>query len=43
MFVSELSPSVSLNEDSEGYLNIIWEKNLEVYGNGSVVKSISIT
>ena len=41
-FVSELSPSVSLNEDSEGYLNIIWEKNLEVYGNGSVVKSISI-
>ena len=41
-FVSELSPPVSLNKYSEGYFNINWEYNLEVFGNGSVVKSISI-
>tara|TARA_Y100000991_G_scaffold207979_1_gene186570 strand:+ start:982 stop:1803 length:822 start_codon:yes stop_codon:yes gene_type:complete len=41
-FVSELSPVVNLNQNSEGYFSINLEKNLEVYGDGSTVKSISI-
>ena len=41
-FVSTLSPSVNLTKNSEGYFIIDLEKNLEVYGDGSVVKSISI-
>ena len=41
-FISELSPIVNLNKNSEGFFNITWEKNLEVFGNGSAVKSISI-
>ena len=32
----------NLNKNSKGYFNINWEKNLEVFGNGSIVKSISI-
>ena len=41
-FVSELNPSVSLNADSKGYFSMNLEKNLEVFGNGSAVTSISI-
>ena len=41
-FISELSPVINLNKNSEGYFNIILEKNLEVFGNGSAVESISI-
>ena len=41
-FVSELSPVVNLNQKAEGYFSINMEKNLEVYGNGSAVTSISI-
>ena len=41
-FISELSPIVDLNKNSEGFFRIILEKNLEVFGNGSAVKSISI-
>ena len=41
-FVSELSPIVYLNKNSEGYFSINWEKNLEVFGNGFAVESISI-
>ena len=41
-FVSELSPVVNLNQYAEGYFSINMEKNLEVYGNGSAVTSISI-
>ena len=41
-FVSELNPLVFLNKNSEGYFNINLEKNLEVFGNGSFVQSISI-
>lgn len=41
-FVSELSPIVNMVQNSEGYFYLSWEKNLEVFGNGSVVKSISI-
>ena len=41
-FVSELSPIINLNQNSKGYFSINWEKNLEVFGNGSTVKSISI-
>ena len=41
-FVTELSPVVNLDQNSEGYFSRSWEKNLEVFGNGSAVKSISI-
>ena len=41
-FISELSPIVDLNKNSEGFFSIILEKNLEVFGNGSAVQSISI-
>ncbi len=41
-FVSDLSPAVNLNQDSEGYFNIDLERNLEVFGKGSFVTSISI-
>ena len=41
-FVSELSPIVNLNQNAEGYFSLNLEKNLEVYGNGSAVTSISI-
>ena len=41
-FISELSPIIDLNQNPKGYFSINWEKNLEVYGNGSTVTSISI-
>ena len=41
-FVSELFPIVNLNQNAEGYFSINMEKNLEVYGNGLAVTSISI-
>ena len=33
---------INLNKDSNGYIDINFEKNLEVFGNGSEVTSISI-
>ena len=41
-FVSELSPIINFNQNPEGYFSISLEKNLEVFGNGAAVKSISI-
>ena len=41
-FISELSPMLNLNQDSKGYIEINFKKNLEVFGDGSAVKSISI-
>ena len=41
-FISELSPMINLNQDSKGYIDIDLKKNLEVFGNGSAVTSISI-
>ena len=41
-FISELSPMINLNQDSKGYIDINFKKNLEVFGNGAAVKSISI-
>ena len=41
-FISELSPMVNLNQKSKGYIEINFKKNLEVFGDGSSVKSISI-
>ena len=42
LFVSEVSPIINLDQNSKGYFSINWEKNLEVFGNGSTVTSISI-
>ena len=33
---------INLNQDSKGYIDIDLKKNLEVFGNGSAVTSISI-
>ena len=41
-FISELTPMVNLNQESKGYIDINLKKNLEIFGNGSAVKSISI-
>jgi len=41
-FITELSPVINLNQNSEGYFIINFQKNLEVFGDGSVIKSISI-
>ena len=41
-FISELSPMLSLNQESKGYIEINFKRNLEVFGDGSAVKSISI-
>ena len=41
-FVSEISPIIDLTQNSKGYFSINWENNLEVFGNGSTVTSISI-
>ena len=41
-FISELSPMINLNQDSKGYIDINFKKNLEVFGNGSAVTSISV-
>ena len=41
-FMSELSPTVSLDNDSKGFFKIDFKKNLEVFGNKLAIKSISI-
>ena len=41
-FNTELSPMVNLNQSSKGSIEINFKKNLEVFGDGSTVKSISI-
>ena len=41
-FVSELSPRFIFSNDSSKYLELKYQKKLEVYGNGKSVKSISI-
>jgi len=41
-FLSELSPQFILSNDSPKYLELKYQKKLEVYGNGKSVKSISI-
>ena len=41
-FNTELSPMVNLNQSSKGSIEINFKKNLEVFGDGSAVKSISI-
>ena len=41
-FISELSPMVNLNQETKGYIDINFKKNLEVFGDGSAIKSISI-
>ncbi len=41
-YFSELGNSITINKKSEGYFDIKYKKNLEVYGNGKEVKSISI-
>ena len=38
----ELSPSFVLNKDVKGEIDIKYQKNLEVYGDGKIIKSISI-
>tara|TARA_Y100001933_G_scaffold99267_1_gene99701 strand:- start:546 stop:1367 length:822 start_codon:yes stop_codon:yes gene_type:complete len=37
----ELSPPIKIVEGDKGFINIRYKKNLEVYGNGKDVKSIS--
>ena len=37
----ELSPPIKILEGDKGFINIRYKKNLEVYGNGKDVKSIS--
>ena len=41
-FMSELSPTVNLDNNTRGSFKIDFKKNLEVFGNKLVVKSISI-
>ena len=41
-FLSELSPRFIISNDSSKYLELKYQKKLEVYGNGKSVKSISI-
>ena len=41
-FVSELPLPLNLNQNSEGYFDINLENNLEVFGNGLAVETISI-
>ena len=41
-FITELSPMINLNKDSKGQIDIDLKKNLEVFGNGLSVTSISI-
>ena len=41
-FITELSPMINLNQGSNGYIEINFKKNLELFGDGSAVKSISI-
>ena len=41
-FLSELSPRFILSNDASKYLELKYQKKLEVYGDGKSVKSISI-
>tara|TARA_Y100001968_G_scaffold333950_1_gene401739 strand:+ start:29674 stop:30438 length:765 start_codon:yes stop_codon:yes gene_type:complete len=41
-FMIKLSPQINLDSTSEGFFNINYQKDLEVYGNGSLIQSISI-
>ena len=41
-FMSELSPTVNLDNNTKGFFKIDFKKNLEVFGNKLAVKSISI-
>ena len=38
----ELSPPISLKKEVKGNINIKYQRNLEVYGNGKDIKSISV-
>tara|TARA_Y100000589_G_scaffold278395_1_gene273874 strand:+ start:1075 stop:1893 length:819 start_codon:yes stop_codon:yes gene_type:complete len=41
-YSSELSPPINIYKGSKGAIDIKLKKNLEVYGNGRVIKSISL-
>ena len=41
-YIGELSPQINLKNNLNGYLSLKINKNLEVYGNGDFIKSISI-
>ena len=41
-YLSKLSLPIKLNKNSKGFFEINYIKNLEVYGNGNSIKSISI-
>ena len=41
-YMNELSPPIYLSKNSEGNFKIIISKSLEVYGDGKIIKSISI-
>ena len=41
-YMSELSPEIILDKNSSGSIQLNYQKNLEVYGDGGSVKSISI-
>ena len=38
----ELSPPISLNKEKKGIIDIKYQRNLEVYGDGKEIKSISV-
>ncbi len=38
----ELSPPITLNKDTKGTIDIKYQRNLEVYGDGKDIKSISV-
>ena len=41
-YMSELSPEINLDKNSSGFIQLNYQKNLEVYGDGGSVRSISI-
>ena len=41
-FTSELNEPINLSNNLKGYIELKYKKNLEVFGNGSEIKSISI-
>ena len=41
-YLSELSPKLIINNNSDNYIELQYQRKLEVYGNGISVKSISI-
>ena len=41
-YIGELSPQINLENNLNGYLSLKINKNLEVYGDGDFIKSISI-